>query len=245
MRARLIILIAANSTFDEDIVIPPARHVQLLGLGPWGLGNTALANFESSVPRNITIQTSLAAENVYRNQGAAFDARSVTVIGTLNNGTSVSTHSNYTNGAMISGNVIFQLVGSGSGATLEFQVLNGRIFGDIQQSGHTGLLSAWFFNSRFNSIAHTGLRIQRMVDCRTDGTINMSRYSLIDNTWFRGSVTVSSTTAGDVPPIGIFNSQFETITWNGPLRLDTASNFYFVNSGSTLVGTKTLLHSTS
>lgn len=50
MRARCIVLIAANSIFDEDIVIPPARHIQLLGLGPWVLGNSDLANFASSTP---------------------------------------------------------------------------------------------------------------------------------------------------------------------------------------------------
>ena len=113
MRARLLILIAANSSFDEDIVIPPARHVQLLGLGPWVLGNSALANFASSVPRNVTIQTSQAAEDVYLVQGPAFDARPVTVIGTFDNGTSVSTHTNYTDGAIISGNVTFQNVSMG------------------------------------------------------------------------------------------------------------------------------------
>lgn len=95
MRARCIVLIAANSTFDEDVVIPPARHVQLLGLGPWVLGDASLANFASSVSRNITVQTSQAAENVYLAQGPAFDARPVTVIGTFNNGTSVSTHQLY------------------------------------------------------------------------------------------------------------------------------------------------------
>ncbi|WP_404332370.1 hypothetical protein [Mesobacillus maritimus] len=71
MRARLVILIAANSAFDEDIVIPPARHVQLLGLGPWVLGNAQGANFSSTTPRNVTIQTDPAAEQFYTSQGAS------------------------------------------------------------------------------------------------------------------------------------------------------------------------------
>lgn len=36
---------------------------------------------------------------------------------------------------------------------------------------------------------------------------------------------------------------FSTVTWTGQLTLDTSSNLYFVNSGSTLVGLKTVLFS--
>ncbi|MGD6875933.1 hypothetical protein [Bacillus infantis] len=146
MRARLVILIAANSVFDEDITIPPARHVQLLGLGPWVLGNADLANFGSSTPRNVTIQTS-----------------QVTVI-------------------------------------------------------------------------HNGLRLQRMVDSRSDSKIQIAVYSNILNSFIGGNVTANP--AADVPPIGTFGSQFGTITWTGNLTLDGASNYYFVNSGSSVTGTK-------
>jgi hypothetical protein len=246
MRARLIILIAANSVFNEDIVIPPARHVQLLGLGPWVLGNANLANFGSSIPRNVTIQTSQAAEDVYLVQGPAFDARPVTVIGTFDNGTSVGTHTNYTDGAVISGNVVFQNVAVGDPfTTIEFQLLNANIVGSIIQSGHMGILNSYFYNSRLNSgtaqsTVHNGLRIQRMVDSRSSGTVNVAGYSNIISTWFEGNVTVGAALA-DTPPTGIFSSQFNTITWTGPLTLDTASNYYFVNTGSTLVGAKTIL----
>ncbi|MTI57027.1 DNRLRE domain-containing protein [Geosporobacter ferrireducens] len=243
MRARCIVLIAANSSFDEDILIPPARHVQLLGLGPWVLGDSSLANFASSVPRNVTIQTSQAAENVYLMQGPAFVARPVTVIGTFDNGTSVSTHTNYTDGAIISGNVIFQNVDMVDPfTTIEFQLLNANVVGSIVQSGHMGILNTYVYNSRINNMVHNGLRIQRMVDSRTDGTVNVAGYSHITNSFINGSMTVSAALT-DVPPTGIFSSQFSTITWTGPLVLDTASNFYFVNSGSTLVGAKTILFS--
>lgn len=246
MRARCIILIAGNSSFNEDIVIPPARHVQLLGIGPWELGDSSLANFASSVPRNVTIQTSQAAENVYLVQGPAFVARPVTVIGTFDNGTSVSTHTNYTDGAIISGSVIFQNVDPGDPfSTIEFQLLNAYVVGSIMQAPvnpHQGILNSYFYNSRVTTINHNGLRIQRMVDCRSDGTITAAGYSHITNTRIRGNVTVGAALA-DVPPTGIFSSQFDTITWTGPLTLDTASNFYFFTSGSTLFGVKTILFS--
>ena len=244
MRARLIILIAANSVFNEDIVIPPARHVQLLGLGPWVLGNANLANFASSTPRNITIQTSQAAEDFYLSQGAAFDARPVTVIGTFDNGTSVSTHTNYTDGAIISGNITFENVAVGDPfTTIEFQLLNTNVVGNIIQSGHMGQLNTYIYNSRLSgSVVHNGLRLQRLVDSRTDGVINIAVYSHISNSSILGNVTVTAASS-DVPPTGIFSSQFSTITWTGPLTLDTASNFYFVGSGSTLVGAKTVLYS--
>ncbi|QTH41385.1 NTTRR-F1 domain [Cohnella sp. LGH] len=242
MRARLVILIAANSVFNEDIIIPPARHVQLLGLGPWVLGNANLANFQSSVARSITIQTSQAAENVYLVQGPAFDARPVTVIGTFDNGTSVGTHTNYTDGAIISGNVSFQNMDMVDPfTTIEFQLLNGNIQGGVIQDGHMGILNAYFYNSRINTMVHNGLRIQRMMDCRTDGTINVAGYNEISNTLIGGNVTMA--VLADTPPIGIFSSQFNTITWMGNITLDTSSNYYFVNSGSTLTGTKTVLFS--
>ncbi|PEC43102.1 hypothetical protein CON11_19620 [Priestia megaterium] len=245
MRARLIILIAANSVFNEDIVIPPARHVQLLGLGPWVLGNADLANFASSVPRNVTIQTSQDAENFYLAQGPAFDARPVTVIGTFDNGTSVSTHTNYTDGAIISGNITFQNVAVVDPfTTIEFQLLNTNVVGNIIQAGHMGILNNYMYNSRINNMTHNGLRIQRMVDSRSDGIVNVAGYSEITNSFIGGNVTVV-TAFTDVPPTGIFSSQFANIIWTGPLTLDTASNFYFVNSGSTLTGTKTILFSTS
>jgi len=133
MRARLVILIAANSVFNEDIVIPPARHVQLLGLEPWVLGNANLDNFGSSVPRSITVQTIQAAENVYLVQGSAFDARPVTVVGTLDNGTSVSTHTHYTDGAIISEDVTFLNTDPVDPfTTIEFQLLNARVVGTIR-----------------------------------------------------------------------------------------------------------------
>lgn len=243
MRARCIVLIAANSIFDEDIVIPPARHIQLLGLGPWVLGNSDLANFASSTPRNVTIQTSQAAEDVYLVQGPTFDARPVTVLGTFDNGTSVSTHTNYTDGAIISGNITFQNVAVGDPfTTIEFQLLNARVVGDIVQSGHMGNLNTYLYHSRINTMVHTGLNIQRMVDSQSDGIINVRGYSHITNTNIIGAVTVTLALA-DVPPTVIFSSQFGTITWTGPLTLDAASNYYFVNSGSTLTGTKTVLFS--
>ncbi|MEK3793892.1 hypothetical protein MKX42_19340 [Paenibacillus sp. FSL R7-0204] len=243
MRARCIVLIAANSIFDEDVVIPPARHIQLLGLGPWVLGNADLANFASSTPRNVTIQTSQAAEDVYLIQGPAFDARPVTVIGTFDDGTSVSTHTNYTDGAIISGNVTFQNVAVGDPfTTIEFQLLNARVVGDIIQSGHMGNLNTYLYHSRINTMVHNGLNIQRMVDSQSDGVINVRGYSHITNTTINAAVTVTLALS-DVPPTGIFSSQFATITWTGPLTLDTSSNYYFVNSGSTLIGTKTVLFS--
>jgi hypothetical protein len=246
MRARCIVLIAANSAFDEDVVIPPARHVQLLGLGPWVLGDASLANFASSVPRNITVQTNSGEEDFYTVQGPAFVARPVTVIGTFDSGTSVSTHTNYTDGAIISGSVIFENTDPVDPfTTIEFQLLNTNVVGSIIQSlvdPQQGQLNSYFYNSRINIINHNGLRIQRMVDSRTDGTITAAVYSEITNSAINGNVTVTAA-ASDVPPTGIFSSQFSTITWTGPLNLDTASNYYFVNSGSTLVGTKTILFS--
>jgi hypothetical protein len=246
MRARLIILIAANSVFNEDIVIPPARHVQLLGLGPWVLGNSDLANFGSSIPRNITVQTNQAAENIYLAMGPAFDARPVTVIGTFDNGTSVSTHTNYTDGAIISGNVQFLNTDPVDPfTTIEFQLLNARVAGNIgpdPADPHQGITNAYIYNSRVNTINDGGLRIQRMVDSTSDGTLVVAGYSHITNTFINGNVTAGGAFS-DVPPTGIFNSQFSTITWTGPLVLDTASNYYFVNSASTLVGAKTVLFS--
>jgi hypothetical protein len=70
--------------------------------------------------------------------------------------------------------------------------------------------------------------------------MTVAGYSHISNTFISGNVIVAGS-FGDVRPTGIFNSQFNTIAWNGPLVIDSASNYYFVNSGSVLSGAKTVL----
>ncbi|MFJ9497301.1 hypothetical protein [Brevibacillus centrosporus] len=242
MKARLIILIAANSAFNEDITIPPARHVQLLGLGPWILGDGALSNFVSTVPRNVTIQTSQAAENVYIPfPGSPLDVRPVTVIGTFDNGTSVSTHTNYTNGAIISGNISFTTLNPPDPfTTIEFQLLNAQVVGSILQAGHMGILNTYMYSSRIHAMTHNGLRIQRMVGSQSDGAINVAGYSNITSTFINGNVTVGGAFS-DVPPTGIFSSQFGSITWDGPLTLDTSSNYYFNLFATLMTGPKVIL----
>ena len=145
-------------------------------------------------PRNVTIQTNPAAEAFYSSQGAAFIARPVTVIGTFDNGTSVSTHTNYTDGAIISGNITFQNVAVGDPfTTIEFQLLNTNVVGNIIQAGHMGQLNTYVYNSRLSgSVIHTGLRLQRLVDSRTDGVINIAVYSHITNSTINGNVTADS-----------------------------------------------------
>lgn len=246
-KARLVILIAANSAFDEDVIIPPARNVQLLGLGPWTLGNAILSDFVSTIPRNITIQTNPSIENAY-----LVRARSVTVIGTLDNGTSASTHTNYTDGATISGNIIFQNTDPIDGSTtIEFQLLNASVLGSIINDplavpAHTGITNTYIYHSRIRVMNKASIRIQRLVDSRLSGSINVAVYANVTNCFFQGNVTASLGSFlvnGDLPPLGIYNSQFDTITWNGTLALDASSNYSFVTSASVLVGVKTILNS--
>ncbi|MFI8684650.1 hypothetical protein [Rossellomorea sp. NPDC077527] len=243
MRARVIVLIAANSAFNEDVVIPPARHVQMLGVGPWQLGDSTLADFASAVPRSITIETSIAAEQAYTSQGPEFVASPVTVVGTINNGTSVSTNSNYTDGAIISGDITFQNVNEVDPATaVEFQLLNARVVGDIQQAGNMRDVNAYLYSTRINRMIHDGLRIQRMVESRADGVIAVAAYNHINATLFGGNVTIPEV-GSDLPPAGIFNSDFDHIIWTGDLFVDGASNYFFNNNGNTLSmgSTKTVL----
>ncbi|WP_082232717.1 hypothetical protein [Halobacillus massiliensis] len=249
MKARLIILIASDSRFDENIIIPPARHLQLLGLGPCVLGDGAGEFFASTTPRNITIQSNPAKEAYYPNS-----ARPVTVIGTFDNGTSISTHTNYTNGAIISGNVTFQNTNPSPGddsTLIEFQLLNARVQGSVRADPvhpHRGTTNTYMYHSRVNTVNNPWIRIQRMVDCRSDGTMTISGYANIENCWIRGNVTANAGNIldpGDIPPIGVFNTQFDRpITWtfndpvpaNRVLYIDPESNYYFNLSGSAISG---------
>jgi hypothetical protein len=81
-----------------------------------------------------------------------------------------------------------------------------------------------------------------MVDCVLNGSITAAGYSDILNSNIQGNVTIPAAIS-DVPPTGIFSSQFGAITWTGPLVLDAASNYFFVNNGATLIGAKTVLNS--
>ena len=79
-----------------------------------------------------------------------------------------------------------------------------------------------------------------MVDSRADGEIAVAAYNHINATWFRGNVTIPEV-GSDLPPIGIYNSDFDSIEWTGPLRVDGASNYYFVTNENALTGTKTVM----
>jgi hypothetical protein len=130
--------------------------------------------------------------------------------------------------------------------TIELQLLNTSVVGDVVTDAvdpHQGVVNAYFHGSHLQGeVSVAGMRILRMVGSRTDGAINVAGYSHISNSHINGNVMVGAALP-DMPPTGVYNTQFSTITWTGPLTLDTASNFYFVNSGSVLVGSKTILFS--
>jgi hypothetical protein len=234
---RLLILIGPDSRFDEDIIIPAGRHIQLIGLGPWILGDGALDNFASNTPRNITFRTDQADE--------ASVSRPVLKIGTIHRQPANGTHVTYSNGVIISGDLI---IGAGDESdpftTIELHIENTRINGNILGNNHPGILNTYFYGCYINSIDDDSMRIQIANETRFTEIISARGYSLIDGCRLGNSTFQSE--LQDVRPYGIINSDFDTgATWTqaGILRLDGNSNYWFKTNSVILAGgaTKTII----
>jgi len=236
-KRRYIILIAPGA-YDEDVVLPAARFIELLGLGPWVLGDGALENFASNTPRDLTIQSNSDAEFP--------DAcRPTVLIGTLVTGETSSTHAAYAAGAIISGQILYATVG-GAGTTIELHLNHVKVVGDFDSTGHTGGLNIYMYRCYMDAAftAPNG-NIAIAESCEFDGLITANDVCRMAHCDIDGGMTYAGF-ASLVPPRGLLGCDLAGAFTNGggsPLELDALSNYYFVASGATASNGKTVLHS--
>jgi len=250
-KRRFIVLIASGS-YDENVVLPAARFIELLGIGPWILGDGAGADFASTTPRNLTIQTNSDQEFVIDLDGAC---RPTVVVGTLVTGDTSSTHTAYAIGGIISGQVLYQATG-GSGTTVELHLNHVKVVDDFDATGHLGAVNVYVYRSFFDGAfigrspgaapydATTNIIIAESTEF--DGLITTFEVSRMVHCQIQGGMDYEGF-VNYLPPQGLIGCDLAgTFTNNGSgnIELDTLSNYYFVaNAAAAVPAAKTILHS--
>jgi hypothetical protein len=232
---RKIILVGANSAFDEDIVVT-GGIMTIMGLGAFTIGDAAGSAFSSTVPRNFT----------YVIDDDTTDGKwGSIVLGTILDDETSSTHTAYLNGCTISGD--FLVTNSGAFATSKnIQLRNVKVVGnyDTTGAGAAGLqtyLRRCFFDNLFNS----PVGLLNIIDsCQFDGLITSNSYNRIKDCEIRSGMTTGACSSS-LPPCGFLNTDFSGVfTSASPMLLDAITNYHFNANGASLAGgaTKLLLH---
>jgi len=245
-KQRYIILIAPGA-YDENVVLPAARFIELLGLGPWVLGDGALDNFETTPgsERNLTIQTNSDAEFPEA-------CRPTIVLGTLLLGETSSTHTANAVGALISGQILYEATG-GSGTTVDLHLNQVKVVGDFDATGHNGALIIYlhgcYMDADFIAFEDVPGGVDGIIavaeSTEFDGLITISQVNRMVHCDIDGGMTYEGFTTL-LPPRGLLGCDLRgafTNTGGSPLELDALSNYYFVANGASVSNGKTLLHS--
>lgn len=227
-------ILVVSGQYDEDLTIPQGRRITFVPMGPLTLGDGAGADYQSTVPRSITMPVD-----------PLFGERATLTIGTLIPGCIYGDRCTQSTAFDVSGDLL--LTGTPTvpeAATVRLMMT--RIRGNLDASGVTALAV---------DLHCTGVR----VDGDVVGTPNML---LIHATrsYFRGEVNVrvighanACTFGGDLTvtapptaagtaalPPGFYACDFRNgATYTGPansLLLDASSNYWFKDDGWALGG---------
>lgn len=228
---RKVIYVSAGSAFDEDITITGGL-MEIMGLGPFTIGNALGTAFSSTTPRSLT----------YNDDGALTNGiwPALTIATIMDDETS-STHTAYLNGCMISGDFNFN---SGS-FSHNLQLRNVKVQGDYIQTG-VGGVQTYLRRCLIDNDFTTSSTILNIADsCQFDKLVNCTQYNRITQCEFRAGMTTGGVIAS-LPPNGIYNTNFKGV-FTGPagsLLLDAATNYFFNLNSASLGGaaTKVLIH---
>jgi len=229
---RKIIIVAADSAFDEDVTVTGGL-MMIMGLGPWTLGDAAGTAFNSTTARNFT----------YNSGGTLPDGKWPSlVLGTLTDGETSSTHTAYMNGATISGDFIFNETHS---ISHNLQLRNVKVQGNFTQTGVGGIqtyLRRCFFDNLFTG---SSILLNIAESCEFDGLLTVQSHGRIWQCEISGGMTTQSLN-NSLPPNGMMQTNFSG-TFTGPaasLLLDAVTNYFFNANGAVLAGgaTRVLMH---
>jgi len=129
---RRFIVIVATGVYDEDLVVPAGRLIQLLAMGPVVLGDGSQNWYDSATPRNITWNLDDALELVPDKQ------RPTLILGPALApiGAGATIHNAYGSEWFVSGSLIPTLLGAAG--TNELALTNVRLARGIDGSGAVG-----------------------------------------------------------------------------------------------------------
>jgi hypothetical protein len=230
---RKLIVVASGSAFDEDVVVTGGL-LEIIGLGPFTLGDGLGSAFSSTVARNFT----------WHGDAILPDGKWPSLsISTEMNGETSSTHAAYMNGFVISGNLILTEALSHS---RNLFLRNVKVSGNFAQTGSGGIQSfirRCFFD---NTVTGPALLFNIVESTEFDGLLSILQYCRIWQCQIQGGMTVTGVPIASVPPVGMFQTDFSG-AFTGPiasLQLDAATNYFFVANAASLAGgaTKVLMH---
>lgn len=231
----------APGFYDEDITVPESRIISLIGLGFWSLGDASARYFDTSTtPRSITV-------NLNDNTEFGANPRPTFKIGTLSTPEGSSTHTLYSFGCIISGDLQWAVPSGGVGHTThELQLEGTRVSGKINNPSGMGICNMYLEKSRIgdSSVAIQGVSINvvKAESVMFEGSLNLTSISRADRCEFKGDVTVSIANPGYLPPGGFITCEFDPITFAGPVnsfQVDPYSNYMAKNAPVTLSGSAT------
>lgn len=225
-----IVVFIGGGTYDEDLTMPNGRIITLVALGTVVLGNGAGSNWASTNSRSVTQTFNTAAL-----QGS--DIKPALSFVSITDADMTSTFIAESGGFYISGNLNI----TGDGVTNTLNTYNLKLAGNLVHTDAS--LTNW--QSRKTLIAGTvtttgNLVLERAYDSRFNSLVSVNAYNMVHNCNFAAGMTVQSIQQ-NLLPNGMFNTNFSG-TFTGPassLRLDAASNYYFVKNSAALGGSAT------
>jgi hypothetical protein len=227
-RARTVFITAG--TYDEDLVLPRGRIINIVCLGSVVLGNNLGSNFGSTNARSITA--------VYDNADVFSDpnVKPGLTITPLFVGDATSSLVAEASCMFISGNINI----SGNGVTHNVYLAGVKLAGNLTSSslGATNLFS---YRTLFGgTITGVSILIYRAVESEFTGLISVNGYSSFVGCEIKAGMTVTAN-QNLLPPSGMFHTTcFGTFTTPaGGVKLDASSNYFFKTNGCVLGGSAT------
>jgi hypothetical protein len=227
-----------SGTYEEDVTVNAEnRRILVVAHGSVALGQLTGASWGSGgTPRTLTV--------TYDTTTSSYDSVrpffGITSKNPMADG--MSTHQAYGSKFRISGDLVLTKTGASS---ISHEVyLETEVFGNMDCSTDAGNINVYTRQSRFRgTFGCSNLRLQLADRTRFGGLVTANVYSLIKDSVFDAGMTVSSA-AIDLNPSAFLNTHF-TGTFTGPassLRLDGATNGWFILNGASLAGGATKVY---
>lgn len=213
---RRCVILVAPGKYDESLVLGPGRIWELLALGPVTLGDGILTNFDSTVSRNVTLQTDSTFEftTVPPPVPLSNAARPHLFLGTLTwGGEGGSTHSAYSSSWRVSGQIRVISTG-GTGTTAEIHLASVDCGGIDSSAGYGGINCYWY-QCRFRGAVIMGPgttppmgygQVILAKSCRFDSVAVVRYFDRVVECRFDAGLTVDAVPAGNLRPKGYFNT---------------------------------------
>jgi len=227
-------VLVAEGIYDEALILTPGLFWRLFALGQVTLGDGALANLASTVPRDVTVQVDQAAEPV------GDQIRPTAWFGTLTPDPTSSTHTAYSGGWDITGDLI--LVDTGPTSTIEVHLHQVKVRGALDATGRVGgITNCYVYHSYFDTdVLGAGgtLNLIQVYDTEFDGIVDVATLGRVVDCEFDGPITVTGI-GNFTPPNGFVNCDLSGLVFTGPAGsfiADQITAKRFFNAGGALAG---------